>query len=197
MRPISSSHIRGAPAETPNSSPVVVALIGLPGAGKTTLAEYSASDLRARILSRDDLRSRLVKRPMFSAEENARLLDRLLEELRENCRSGRNTIVDGLTFAREGELERVQEAAHAGGARFVAVWLDCPVEIAQARVRRDLELGRHSSTNRTPELVHKTACAFRKLPPHVTKLDAQAPTKELGQHLLARVFPQGRIGSIK
>ncbi len=156
---------------------MLIALAGLPGAGKSTLAKGLQARLHAEIVSRDTIRmaefpewdDRAAKRAAF---EIVRLDVSLL------LRTGATVIVDGATLAARGERHELHELAGALGVRFVLLWLDLPPDVAAARIAAD----RHDAPpDRKPDLAHVVAGRFE--PPTaevgVVHLDARADANRL------------------
>jgi aminoglycoside phosphotransferase family enzyme/predicted kinase len=128
----------------------VVAVGGLPGTGKSTLARALAPELGrapgALVLRSDEIRKR-----RFGAAPETRLgpeayteavsratFDCLAADLREAAAGGQSVVADA-TFLDPATRAQVAEAALAAGVPFLGVWLEAPLEVLEARVltRRD------------------------------------------------------------
>ena len=162
---------------------MLIALAGLPGAGKSTLAKGLQARLHAEIVSRDTIRmaefpewdDRAAKRAAF---EIVRLDVSLL------LRTGATVVVDGATLATRAERRELHELAASIGVPFVLLWLDLPPEVAAERIAHD----RHEApADRTPCLAHAVAGRFE--PPlgedGVVTLDARASASALLEAALA------------
>jgi predicted kinase len=168
------------------ATPVVVALMGLPGAGKTTLAEALAPRIPARIVSRDDLRAAMFRPCSFTAAEKSAAFEAVLRAVAVNCELGHSTIVDGMPFSREGELEAIR-AAGRRGCRTIPVLCSVSVEEAQHRVRRQSEAAEPPAEDRDDQLVSEVAERFRPLPEGTLELDATRPVNELVRAVLREI----------
>jgi predicted kinase len=164
---------------------MLIALAGLPGAGKSTLAKGLQARLHAEIVSRDTIRmaefpewdDRAAKRAAF---EIVRLDVSLL------LRTGAKVVVDGATLATRSERHELHELAASLGAPFVLLWLDLPAEVAAERIATD----RHDAPrDRQPCRAHAVAGRFE--PPvgehGVVHLDATVPATALLQAALRAI----------
>lgn len=164
---------------------MLIALAGLPGAGKSTLAKGLQAALHAEIVSRDTIRmaefpewdDRAAKRAAF---EIVRLDVSLL------LRAGATVIVDGATLATQAERHELHELAASLGVRFVLLWLDVAPDIAAARIAND----RHDAPrDRQPGLAHAVAGRFEcpQGDEHAVQLDARAAAPDVLDAALAAV----------
>ncbi|WP_338467000.1 AAA family ATPase [Novosphingobium sp. ZN18A2] len=125
--------------------PLLVAVGGLSGTGKSTLAGALAPDLGAapgaRWLRSDELRKRragvkpeqALPASAYTPEENAAVYAALIDEAAAMLAAGRAVIVDGV-FAREDERTRIERVAGDAGVPFIGLWLEAPREALLARV---------------------------------------------------------------
>lgn len=135
---------------------MLIALAGLPGAGKSTLAKSLQARLHAEIVSRDTIRmaefpdwdDHAAKRAAF---EIVRLDVGLL------LRTGATVIVDGATLATRSERRELRELAAGLGVRFVLLWLDLPPDVAAARIAADAH---DAPADRKPGLAQAVARRF-------------------------------------
>ncbi|MCZ8063260.1 ATP-binding protein [Silanimonas sp.] len=135
---------------------MLIALAGLPGAGKSTLAKGLQARLHAEIVSRDTIRmaefpewdDRAAKRAAF---EIVRLDVSLL------LRTGAKVVVDGATLATRAERHELHELAASLGALFVLLWLDLPPDVAAKRIATDHH---DAPRDRQPGLAHAVAGRF-------------------------------------
>ena len=174
-------------------APVLVALIGLPGCGKTTVARrLHAFAPQLAVLSRDLVRLELVAKPDYSAGEKRAVFDALLSRAGAELTDGRDVLIDGMTFSRAAERERAAASAEAAGAVFLPVHCDCPLEVALDRVRAQ---GRaeaaHPAGDRDETLVREVAARFEPVSSSVARLDMRNDPERLAGELLALIDRAG------
>lgn len=128
-------------------APRLVAIGGLSGTGKSTLARALAPGLGAapgaRRLHTDAIRKRLfgvepaTRLPAGAYTADAgRSVYRAQREAAAVClRGGGSVIVDGV-FATPDERAAIEEVARACGARFTGMWLTAPDDVLRSRVER-------------------------------------------------------------
>ena len=165
--------------------PFVLALMGIPGAGKSTAAMWLVDRLTSlRIVSRDRIRDSMFDPCTYSAGERLAAYEAVKLAIPTVLSRGDSVVVDGMCFSESGVLEDLEELVSGTGARFFAVYCDCPLTIALDRVKRDCEEGSHLAKDRDPELVRRVAAQFRTLPEHVSKVDASVHSSDVGKAIL-------------
>lgn len=164
---------------------MLIALAGLPGAGKSTLAKGLQASLHAEIVSRDTIRmaefpewdDRAAKRAAF---EIVRLDVGLL------LRAGATVIVDGATLATQAERRELHELASSLGVPFLLLWLDLPPAVAAQRIGADAH---EAPPDRQADLAHVVAGRFEcpEGREAAVRLDARAAASEVLVAALAAV----------
>ncbi|MDW8479374.1 MAG: AAA family ATPase [Xanthomonadales bacterium] len=166
---------------------LAVLLMGLPGAGKSTLAARLAAHFGLGLLSRDRLREAMFPQGEASPLERRAAFRALLLALEVSVVLGRPVVVDGLTLARRADRERLRALLRRYGAPSLELWLDCPVPVAQARVLADRLRGMASAPDRDAAAVLAAAARFDPVEEQVRRLDATLPPAELAETAIALV----------
>lgn len=171
-----SSPTTAAPASL---TPVVVALIGLPGAGKSVVARALEDQLGLRRVCRDAIRYAMFPRCSYSFAEKRAAFRSMLLALEINCILGESTVLDGVTFTRNRDLMRVDTVIRRYGFHPVPIYLECPPEVARARIASDVANDRHLARDRTPEIVNDVLVRFDTPPATALRIDANLSASEI------------------
>lgn len=159
--------------------PVVVALIGLPGAGKTIVARALTDQLGLRRVCRDEIRHAMFPRCSYTFVEKRAAFRALLLALEINCMLGESTVIDGMTFSRRRDLVRVDSVVRRYSFLAIPMFLDCPVDVARARVAAEIAHNTHLARDRTPELVTEVQARFEPPPPNALVINANQPAVDV------------------
>ncbi len=135
-------------------TPLLIAMAGLPGTGKSTLATALAEALPAVMLDKDKLRAGLLppEKIEYTRAQDDYIFELLLKAAEYNLNRGRNVILDGRTFTRRYQVDRV--ALFAADQKVILRIIECvcPEELALCRLQEDQKSGEHPAENRTAEL---------------------------------------------
>jgi predicted kinase len=115
------------------STPTLVAVCGLPGAGKTTVAERIADRREARLLRTDVVRTDLFPDPEYTDEEAEAVYAELFERATAALDDG-DVVLDA-TFRTEAFRAGARTAAADVGAEFILVAVECDDETVRRRLR--------------------------------------------------------------
>ena len=153
---IAMRYLTAARRLSPPTPPVVVAIGGLPGTGKSTLARALAPELGnapgALVLRSDEIRKRLhavapeerLPQSAYSDAASEAVFTELAALVRTAAAGGHAVIADA-TFVDMGHRKVVETAAREVGVAFVGLWLEAPLAGAGGTDRRPSEgrVGRH------------------------------------------------------
>jgi predicted kinase len=173
---------------------VVVALIGLPGAGKSTVAAALERELGLRRVCRDSIRRAMFPRCEYSFVEKRAAFRTVLLAVEINCLLGEPTVIDGMTFSRRADFDELHARAERHGYDVLPLFIDCPVAQARERIARDLVERAHPAADREPELVVRVARRFDPPPAAAIRIDASRPMEEVCRLAIAEVA--ARIGRV-
>jgi predicted kinase len=145
--------------------PGVIVLVGLPGAGKSTLAARLAARVPdARVIDKDEVRDALFAPCDYSAAERDITFSAMLDAARYHLGRGRVVLFDGLTFSRRTEVEAAEGVAAESGGFSAVIVCDVPVSVAVERCERDAAEGAHLAANRDGDLVRRVAAEMEEPP---------------------------------
>lgn len=123
---------------------MLVIFSGLPGTGKTSVAEELSRHLRAERLTTDELRRRIDKHPDYSQTHKRSIYAALMEEAERSLRQGKKVILDG-TFFKRDMRQRARELARRHHEPFYLVFVTCPQEIVKERLEEREKKGKDAS----------------------------------------------------
>lgn len=146
---------------------MIIAMAGLPGVGKTTLATALAARLDAVVLDKDRVRATHFgpSHVEYTLEQDDFCVDLMYRTAEWLVRKDPNTIVilDGCTYTRAYQVTTLRETTAKLGQALVVIECDCAPELAIARLNADHAAGRHPADNRTPELYWEFRAAFEPI----------------------------------
>ena len=106
-------------------------LIGAPGSGKSTLASANADRLNAAIVSSDQVRIDFRSRGQNPLDGYA-VFAEVERRARDLLQSDRSVILDATHYLHKYRRYAIG-LAHQTKARYVAIWLDAPLEVCRRR----------------------------------------------------------------
>ena len=172
--------------------PGVIVLVGLPGAGKSTLARAIAGRVPdARILDKDRVRHALFAPCDYTSAERDVVFAALLDAARYHLGRGRVVIFDGLTFSRRAQVAAAEAVAEEAGAFIAVIVCDVAVEVAIERCEADARAGNgHLASNRDGELVRRVAAEMEEPAGYYLTLDMTGDVDRLAGQALSYVEEQ-------
>lgn len=115
--------------------PRVVVVCGLPGAGKTTVAEHAADRLDAELLRTDVVRTDLFPDPEYTDAEMRAVYDELFERAAAIVHGGDSVVLDG-TFQHREHRDSAQATADDLGVPATLVKVECEEAVVRERIRQ-------------------------------------------------------------
>jgi len=162
-------------------------MAGLPGTGKTTLAEALAERLGGIVLSKDKVRTALFPPGAitYSSGQNDFCMSVLLMAAQRIAADHKVSYIflDGRTFSRERHVQQVAEAAHLVGAGLSVLHLYCPEDLALERIQKDQ--GKHAAKNRDPLLYFLVKSYFEPIRLPKLEVDTSRPLEECVEQCVA------------
>lgn len=114
---------------------MLVLVCGLPGTGKSTVAERVAERLPARLLRTDVVRKELFAEPTYTTEESAAVYNELFQRARDLLDSGEHVVLDA-TFRRAALRKRAANVAADTETGFHLVRVVCSESVVRERIRK-------------------------------------------------------------
>ena len=116
-----------------DASSMLVVVFGLPGTGKTTMAQKLAKTLNAEHLNTDKLRGVLGKRDQYSETDKQAVYRTLLELAEAHLENGQDLVLDG-TFSRKAYRESIRQIAVRTGASLKWIRTLAAEDVVRSRV---------------------------------------------------------------
>jgi hypothetical protein len=147
-------------------APVLIAIGGLPGTGKSTLARALAPSLGpapgALVLRSDEIRKRQhdveperkLPRSAYTGKKSAAVFGELAR-LAEEAASGGHSVIADATFMDPKHRSMLQDAATRAGVKFLGIWLSAPLAVLEQRI----SARSGDASDATVQVLHATARA--------------------------------------
>jgi predicted kinase len=115
------------------ATPELVVVCGLPGVGKTTVAEDIAERLDGQLLRTDVIRKELLSDPDYTEEEAQMVYREMFDRASEIIEDGGQAVLDG-TFKEEGYREHAITLSESLEVDFRLVKVECAEEVVRKRI---------------------------------------------------------------
>jgi predicted kinase len=89
-----------------------------------------------------------------------------------------------MTLSSRAQRERVRALAREAGAELKLIWVDCPIEVAIARIETQSD---HPAADRDARLVREVAARFETPEDDAIRLDAKLDARELARMALEKL----------
>ncbi|HVS18944.1 MAG TPA: AAA family ATPase [Planctomycetota bacterium] len=151
----------------------LVVLAGLPGTGKSTLAERLAEALDAPVFSKDRVRAALFdpRHVRYERAQDDFVVECLVAAAAHTAEHGPacHAVLDGRTFQRAGQLDALRAQLAVRGLAERTIELVADADIARARLAAQRA---HPAADRGPELYDALAAQAAPLPGPKLVLDS-------------------------
>jgi predicted kinase len=169
---------------------MIVLMAGLPGTGKTTLARELVQRTQGALLSKDEIRAALFSAEdiEYSVEQDDFVMEVMLDAARFLLQkdSSRKVFLDGRTFSRRYQIDRVVKIANELAQPWVII--ECACSDESARRRLDLEPdASHPAHNRNFALYLQVKGGFKPIAYAKTVIDTDRPLDQCLEQALAAV----------
>lgn len=115
--------------------PLLIALYGFPGSGKSYVARQLSDSLQLAHVSADRIRAELFDTPRFDRDENA-VVTHLMNYMSEEFLSAGISVVYDTNAARASQRFSLRELARKTKANYLLIWLQIDADSAFARIQR-------------------------------------------------------------
>jgi predicted kinase len=134
----------------------LVALAGLPGTGKSTLARELSRRLGAPLLDKDRVRAALFapEEIEYSREQDDLVMGCIHRavEFHAARRRAPSIVLDGRTYSRREQVDELRALAGRLGTPLALIECTAAPDVVRARLERDARAGSHPAGNRSFEL---------------------------------------------
>lgn len=151
---VAASLLAEQPLPAPAGRPALVALMGLPGAGKSHLGRLLARRLGAVVVASDQLRRRLFVAPAYTPAET-RMVFAVAHEMARQLLAAGHVVIFDATNLRERDRRPLYVLAAASGARLLLARVVAPEPEVYARLERRRARGMPEDASDADERVYE------------------------------------------
>jgi predicted kinase len=134
--------------------PYLITMAGLPGSGKSAVAERLAAALPAAIINKDTVRSAIFppEEIEYTSTQDDFVLSLIYQAAGYLLKKGRIVILDGRPFIRRDQRLELAKAARSAGVELRIIFCSAPDDVVKARLEKDVASGAHPAANRNYDL---------------------------------------------
>jgi predicted kinase len=158
---------------------MLVVVAGLPGTGKSTLAEAVARRTGGAVIDKDRIRVALFAPEdiEYSPEQDDFCMEVMLETARYLFvrNASRTVLLDGRTFSRAYQRDRTRQYAETIVQPWLILECICAEATARARIARDVAAGSHPAGNRTEALYAAVRKSWEPIAQPAAVIDTDQP----------------------
>lgn len=164
---------------------MLIAMAGLPGTGKSTLAARIAERIGGLVLNKDVVRAELFPVVEYTREQDDAAVAWMYAEAARRI-AEQPVIIDGRTFSKAYQARDLFEAAARMGVEPRIIECVASDEVVKARLERDLASGSHPAKNRTFEMYRDVKHRVEPLcVPRLTVDTGTTPLEDCVEQVLA------------
>jgi adenylylsulfate kinase len=171
---------------------MIVLMAGLPGTGKSSLARALSERLTGTVLSKDEIRHVLFtpRDLAYTTEQDDLVMGTVLQAAGWICRADpkRYVILDGRTFSRRYQVDRVFDFANSIGQQCRILECACSAETARSRLAYQAGAGEHPAGNRTFDLYLEIRARFEAITRPKTVIDTDETMEACVRHALTAIL---------
>jgi len=171
---------------------MIVLMAGLPGTGKSSLARALSERLAGTVLSKDEIRHALFtpRDIAYTTEQDDLVMEIMLQAAGWICRADpkRYVILDGRTFSRPYQIDRVFDFANSIGQQCRILECKCSDVIARSRLVYQAAAREHPAGNRTFALYLEVRARFETITRPKTIIDTDQTMETCVRHALNAIL---------
>jgi len=116
---------------------MIIAVIGLPGSGKSYFAGRLAAAIHAVYISSDQVRKTMMATGRYSTEEKEKVYDQMLALAQQAVKQNKNVVLDATFYRRHIREKFMDRTGDAGGIHFIEI--TAPEPIIKERLKQKRE----------------------------------------------------------
>jgi aminoglycoside phosphotransferase family enzyme/predicted kinase len=114
---------------------MLVVVCGLPGTGKSTVSKELTKELKARVLSTDEIRKGVLKEPGYTKKKKKRVYEEMFRMAEDLLKINETVILDA-TFFRKEWRAKAHDTAKKRDENIFFIKVICPEEVVKRRIEK-------------------------------------------------------------